>query len=61
MHISVPFPKPEPIEVQGEEVWVMKEIVDNRMKNGSYQFLVHQKGHIEQKVNGVPLTHLAGF
>jgi hypothetical protein len=33
MYPSKCFPRPELIEVEGEEVWVVEKIVDNRKKN----------------------------
>jgi hypothetical protein len=44
------FPRPEPIEVEGDEARVVEQIVDDRKKNCRHQFLVYWKGHLEHLV-----------
>jgi hypothetical protein len=43
------FSRPGPIEVKGEEAWIVETIVDDRKKNRRHQFLVHWNGHPEHK------------
>jgi hypothetical protein len=60
MYPSERFARPGPIEVKGEEVWVVEKIVDDRKKNQCHQFLVHWKWHTEHEVIWELLAHLAG-
>jgi hypothetical protein len=59
MYLSKCFPRPGPIEVEGEDALVVEKIVDDRKKNQHHQFLVHWKGHSEQKATGKLLAQLA--
>jgi hypothetical protein len=60
MYPNKHFPRPGPIEVEGEEAWVVEKIVDDRKKNRCHQFLVHWQGHPEYEAIWEPPAHLAG-
>jgi hypothetical protein len=60
MYPSEYFPRSRPIEIEGEEVWVIKKSVNDRTKNHHHQLLVHWKGYPEHEATWEPLAHLAG-